>query len=237
MLARSHARLAALGAAGIQVVMVPAHGSAAGRAVAALWRMAGVRPAEVLLVDDCEDGCPIDAGVTRTTLAQAPPILAELVRSRGRGALPAVPDDAAWTIEILGAEPDQERVRDSWLTIADGVIGTVGSPLCAYPAARRDVIAANAYVGRGPTTDLLRVPDWTRLAGTLLADRPVRRVLDLRTGLQHHILTSTLGELQAVALACRTTPGVAGLRAIGPGARAPGWPPRTWAGRASSLGR
>jgi trehalose/maltose hydrolase-like predicted phosphorylase len=136
-----------------------------------------------------------------------------------RGYLPAIPDDPGWTVEVLGADPELEWMHDSWLAMVDGVIGTQGSPLTAYPPARRAVMVAGVYSGIGPATDALRAPDWTRLAGWLRTDEPIRRVLDLRTGIVHHGATSTAGSFRAVTFANRSMPGVGVLRARGGGAR------------------
>ena len=143
------------------------------------------------------------------------PYLAARGPLSAKAALPAVPENSDWTLRVDGADADEERVRDSWLAIADGLVGTVGSPLTGFAQARREVIAANVYIGFGPATDLLRVPNWTRLAGMLLTDQPVRRVLDLRTGLLHHEATSTAGAFRAVSLASRAAPGIGVLRAVG----------------------
>ena len=56
--------------------------------------------------------------------------------------------------------------------------------------ARREVYVAGVYTGTGGDTYLLRVPDWTRIAGHLDERRPVRRILDMRTGLVHHDLAT-----------------------------------------------
>ena len=152
---------------------------------------------------------------------RAPSVLAAATTARARGDLPAIPDDPTWTVEVAGAEPALEWMHDSWLAMVDGVIGTQGSPLAVYPPARREVMVGGVYSGIGPATDALRVPDWTRLAGQLRPEEPIRRVLDLRTGFVHHEATSTLGGYRAVTFASRTMPGLGVLRAQGGGARSP----------------
>ena len=62
-----------------------------------------------------------------------------------------------------------EHIHDTWLVMVDGVVGTLGSPLAAYAPARRGVLVAGVYSDTGPDSDLLRAPDWTRLAGDLVA--------------------------------------------------------------------
>ena len=213
--------LAAMTSQGILVAHVRRHGSRGLlRTFGALWRSASLRPHEVLVIDGCAGSCRVPVGALRVDPGHAEAALLDRGPPNAGAALPVVADDQDWTLRLDGADPDQERVRDSWLTIADGLVGTVGSPLTGFVPARREVIATNAYVGVGSTTDLLRVPDWTRLDGRLRTDRPIRRVLDLRTGLLHHAATSSVGEFQAVSLASRVMPGVGVIRAVGAGARA-----------------
>ena len=213
-------QLAAMVSQGIPVAHVRRHGGRGLlRALEVLWRRHSLRPHEVLIVDGCVGSCRPPAGALRLDPGVAEAALAARSRSSAGTGLPAVPDDPDWTLQLDGADPDQERVRDSWLTIADGLVGTVGSPLTWFAPARREVVAGNAYVGVGPATDLLRVPDWTLLDGQLRTDRPIRRVLDLRTGLLHHAATSSAGRFRAVSLASRVMPGVGIIRAVGAGAR------------------
>ena len=146
-------------------------------------------------------------------------ILSDQLRRRRRGNLPDPPAEADWTVAFDGADPALERSRDAVLTMSDGVAGTRGSPLVAYPPARREVLLANLYVDAGDGVDLLRAPDWTRLAGRLAADRPVRRVLDLRTGTVHHALETAAGPVRAITFASLARPGLGVLRAVGGGVR------------------
>ena len=157
----------------------------------------------------------------RVLPAEAAGPLAEARNALERGDLPATPIEADWTVVIEGAEPELEWMHNSWLAMVDGLIGTQGSPLTGYAPARREVMVAGVYAGEGPATDALRAPDWTRLTGHLRADRPLRRVLDLRTGLVHHAGSSTVGSFRAVTFACRAMPGIGVLRARGGGARPP----------------
>jgi trehalose/maltose hydrolase-like predicted phosphorylase len=135
--------------------------------------------------------------------------------------LPALPDDSEWTVAIDGVDPAREPARDVRLAMVDSVTGTLGSPLVDYPAARREVYVAGVYRGSGAESNLLRGPDWTRLAGHLDDRQPVRRILDLRTGVVHHDLATEFGHLQAVSFASRARPGIGVLRAAGKGARSP----------------
>jgi len=148
-------------------------------------------------------------------------LMSDQLRRRGRLDLPAMPAESSWTVVIDGVDPAREAARDVRLAMVDGVAGTLGSPLVGYAPARREAYVAGVYTGTGGTTDMLRMPDWTRVAGNLDDGRPVRRVLDLRTGLVHHDLGTEFGRVRAVAFASRARPGLGVLRAGGAGARRP----------------
>lgn len=134
---------------------------------------------------------------------------------------PAMPAESSWTLVIDGVDPARESARDARLSMVDGVAGTLGSPLVDYDASRREVYVAGVYTGTGGDTYMLRIPDWTRIAGRLDERRPVRRILDMRTGLVHHDLTTQLGPVRAVSFASLARPGIGVLRAGGAGARRP----------------
>jgi hypothetical protein len=193
------------------------------RALERLWRENGVRATSVLVIDRCGD-CPIPDGPVRATPDGAQAALTTLRRDVERGQIPAVPEDPAWSIVVRGVDATLEHMHDTWLVMVDGVVGTLGSPLTGYVPARREVLVAGVYSGTGPDSDLLRSPDWTRLAGALMVDGTTRRVLDLRSGFVHHEAHSTIGRFRAVTFASRALPGVGVLRAMGPGARPPRGP-------------
>lgn len=137
--------------------------------------------------------------------------------------MPDFPDltaDEGWTVAIDGVDPALEPARDVRLAMVDGVIGTLGSPLVGYEPAKRETYVS-IYTGAGAEERLLVAPDWTPLAGRLDAGAPVRRVLDLRTGLLHHEFATELGHVRAVSFASRARPGIGVLRAVGEGARSP----------------
>ncbi|GAA1798731.1 glycoside hydrolase family 65 protein [Planosporangium flavigriseum] len=83
---------------------------------------------------------------------------------------------------MKGFDPHRERMYESLLTLADGRLGTRGSPLVGDRATTPGVFLSGCYEGEGPATELARLPPWSRLAGA--ADiRPYRRTLDLRAGI------------------------------------------------------
>jgi trehalose/maltose hydrolase-like predicted phosphorylase len=132
------------------------------------------------------------------------------------------PSDGPWTVSVEGVDPALEPLRDVRLAMVDGVAGTLGSPLVAYPPARREVFVAGVYSCEGSDSRLLVAEDWTGLAGRLDERATVSRVLDMRTGLLHHDLGTDNGRIEAVSFASRARPGIGALRARGPGVRGPG---------------
>jgi trehalose/maltose hydrolase-like predicted phosphorylase/phosphoglycolate phosphatase-like HAD superfamily hydrolase len=141
-------------------------------------------------------------------------LLNDQLDRRKRGELPQGDQNPAWTVSVRGFDPELERVHSSLLTIADGVIGTSGSPLGSHPGARPRVLAAGLYEGEGPETQLASCPVWTRLDGELPHAVRFERHLDLRTGL----LRQQLGrrpDLESVLFSSLERPGTTVLRARG----------------------
>ena len=141
-------------------------------------------------------------------------LLEDQLGRRRSGEVPQLGGDEGWTVSIRGFDPEVERVRSSLLTIADGVIGTSGSPVGSHPAARPRVLAAGLYEGEGSETELVACPVWTRLDGELPHATSFERQLDLHTGL----LRQRLGrqpELESIMFSSLERPGTAVLRAKG----------------------
>ena len=141
-------------------------------------------------------------------------LLKDQLDRRRRDDLPEPDGDEAWTISVRGFDPELERVHSSLLTIADGVIGTSGSPVGSHPSARPRVLAAGLYDGEGPETDLVACPVWTRLDGELPPATSFERQLDLHSGL----LRQRLGrqqDLESILFSSLACPGTAVLRAKG----------------------
>ncbi len=141
-------------------------------------------------------------------------LLNDQLERRRRGDLPELDGDPTWTVSIRGFDPELERVHSALLTIADGVIGTSGSPVGSHPAARPRVLAAGLYEGEGPETDLVSCPVWTRLDGKLPHAAWFERQLDLRTGLLRQRLGRQL-ELDSLLFSSFARPGTTVLRAHG----------------------
>jgi trehalose/maltose hydrolase-like predicted phosphorylase len=133
----------------------------------------------------------------------------------GPASLPSPDPDPEWRLALDGLDPEVERARETCLTLADGLIGTSGSPLLAHPAATPSVLAAGVYDGVGPETDLLPGPRWTLLEGALRGGDTLRRELDLRRGLLLHDIGSEARRARAVVFSSLARPGTTVLRAEG----------------------
>ncbi len=140
---------------------------------------------------------------------------AQIERRRQR-AVPQLDDDPAWTIAISGVDPLLERVHESLLTIADGRIGTAGTPLGRHPSAVPLVLAAGVYAGEGAASELARCPVWNSLPFDV-GDTAVERSLDLHTGLLRCQLAPRAGMVEAMLFSSLARPGTTTLRATGPG--------------------
>ncbi len=210
--------------------------------LAHLWR-GGVWPEQVLVVGDelgplgglpgSDSKLLIEHAVAATTvsvgvepaglpagvigLGGGPPrflaLLDAQVECRRGGALPIVPSDPEWTLRIQGVSHERERAHESLLTIADGRVGTRGSPLTPRRSSKPGVVFAGAYHGHGERSELQRAPLWNRLAVTELGDELIR-TLDLHAGLLAH--QRPHGVEAALQFSSLADPGLAVLRARGP---------------------
>ena len=144
-------------------------------------------------------------------------VLEDQLRRRMKGELPLVDPDPEWALTIEGFDPTLERAHEALLTLADGAIGTRGSPLLDHGAARPGVIVGGVYEGAGAESRPLQAPHWSRLAGELGSGRGLRRVLDMRGGLLFEDLSGAGGpSLRAVRFSSASRPGTVALRAEGP---------------------
>lgn len=142
-------------------------------------------------------------------------LLAAQIERRREGAVPELDDDPAWTIGVAGVDRTLERVHESLLTLADGCIGTAGTPLGRHPAAAPLVLSGGVYVGEGPSSELARCPVWNSLPFDV-GDAPVDRSLDLHTGLLRYELAPEAGRVEAMLFSSLARPGTTSLRAAGP---------------------
>ena len=219
-------------------ISVLAPGSDAQATLSDQWWAHGIRPSEGIVLSDGAAGSGGVGGVLGAaggvpgvaggeparfdaTTPSAVAFLRDQLRRRRRRDVPDLPPDSTWIVAVNGVDSSREPARDVRIAMVDPVAGTLGSPLADYAPAHREVFAAGVWQGVGADSTLLRGPDWTRLAGRLDPDRPVRRVLDLRTGLLHHDFDTGLGHVRAVSFASRARPGIGVLRAAGRGAHGP----------------
>ena len=151
-------------------------------------------------------------------------LLADQLDRRRRGDVPGVHGDPAWTIRFDGLDPERERAIEGLLVIADGRLGTSGSPLAFDTSTTPSVFVAGIYDGSGPETALLPCPLWHRLAGEDEAPTRLRRVLNLRNGLLHESHTTSSRECHSLRLSSLARPASVVLRAdcpAGTAARSP----------------
>ena len=137
-------------------------------------------------------------------------VLADQLERRRRGDVPELDGDPAWTVTVDPADGRPERVRESLLTLADGRLGTRGSPLVGGDPADSGVVLSGVYEGEGFATELAAAPPWA----TLRAPRTLearRRRLDLRSGLLREE-----GAVDSLRFSSLARPATVALRASGP---------------------
>ena len=143
-------------------------------------------------------------------------LLADQLARRHAHHVPTIDGAPGWSLVIDGIDPQLERAHESLLTLADGRIGTRGTPLGDHPATMPLLVAAGVYRGSGAETELRPGPRWNRLAAGIDPERPARRTLDLRVGLMRQELSLQTGRLEAILFSSMARPGTAVLRAAGP---------------------
>lgn len=176
-----------------------------------------------LLVDASHGATAVSVGVEPSgvpagvvTLGGGPDmfaaILEDQIARRQRGELPFVELDPAWVLAVDGVDPPLERVRESLLTLADGLLGTRGSVIAEQPSADPTVLMSDVYTRTGADAHLLAAPRWNAITLEHPSSRSVRRVLDLHTGVLQQQLRSETGRIDAVLLSSLARPGTAALR-------------------------
>lgn len=158
-------------------------------------------------------------------------LLDDQLRRRGERALPERDAEPGWTIAVEGVDRRREHADAARLTQADGVIGTLGSPLGRHPAAAPAVLAAGLYGNAQPETRLHPCPRWNALAFELERRPAMERALDLRTGILHQRVATEAGRVRSVSLSALHRPGTVALRVEGPGRLVAGGRPLQAPGR------
>jgi trehalose/maltose hydrolase-like predicted phosphorylase len=150
-------------------------------------------------------------------------VLRDQLERREGGDVPEIAEEEGWTLAVDGLDAELERVHEALLTLADGRIGSNGSPAWSHPVAQPRVLAAGVYDGEGPATELLAAPVWHVLSTELPPGARLRRRLDLRTGLLRE--TAAAGKAAALRFSSLARPGTVALRAAGPPALVSGGTP------------
>jgi trehalose/maltose hydrolase-like predicted phosphorylase len=140
-------------------------------------------------------------------------LIEDQIERRRRGELPAVDADPAWTLAVVGAGRETERVNESRLALADGRIGTRGSVIADVAGGSPAVFAAGVYRGVGPESELLPAPRWNRVAWRPRGEPRVRRVLDMRAGVLRQQVEAGSRRVDALLFSSLARPGTAVLRA------------------------
>ncbi|HEU6446380.1 MAG TPA: glycosyl hydrolase family 65 protein [Gaiellaceae bacterium] len=136
-------------------------------------------------------------------------ILADQCDRRRRGDVPDVDHDPSWTVEVGGFDRRLERMHESILTLADGRLGTRGSPLVGDGEVTPDVVIAGVFDGDGPAAELAKGPAWARLRSNARSDLQGRR-LELHSGLLRED-----GAVTSLRFSSLARPGTVALRAAG----------------------
>jgi trehalose/maltose hydrolase-like predicted phosphorylase len=127
-----------------------------------------------------------------------------------------VPLDPEW---VLAFDDDEllEGVRESLVTIADGLLGTRGSREEDGPGSVPLVVAAGVYETRGGAERLLEAPVWVGFGPFGEGGRNrSRRSLDMRRGVLFREIVVGEETIRTLRFASLARPGVVVLRAEGP---------------------
>jgi trehalose/maltose hydrolase-like predicted phosphorylase len=184
--------------------------SAANWVLADLWAR-GIAPASVFVAGDFDvpDGAVRHRGTPSGEADAFRRFLNDQLHRRLSRDLPEATAAAEWRLTVEGFEPRLERVNESLLTLADGFLGTRGTPLVGDGETQPGVFASGVYEGTGPATELASLPVWSQLADSE-SGRPSGRTIDLRTGALHEE-----GPLRSLRFSSLARPGVVAIRARG----------------------
>jgi trehalose/maltose hydrolase-like predicted phosphorylase len=166
-----------------------------------------VRDVAVVLVNGGRSPSPAGLVALSGGEARIHQLLADQLRRRTRRSLPEVATRAGWTVCIDGFDLERERVHEALLTLANGHVGMSGAPLGGHAGRHPWVVARGVYVGENAHSHLLTGPVAFAL-GELGGGTPLRRVLDLRTGVLHEQAgaeADTIESARFVSLAQPTT--------------------------------
>ncbi len=152
-------------------------------------------------------------------------VLAHQLRLRRCRALPVRDAPTGWSVETCDDDGHPAAARNALFALADGRVGTGGPPLAGDQEDHAWTVANAVYEGSGPTTHLLAGPVPFGL-GTAEPDRPVVRLLDLRTGVLYERSGSDGSAVESVRFLVLDRPTTAVIRASVPGGHRTGPPVR-----------
>jgi hypothetical protein len=142
-------------------------------------------------------------------------VLEDQLSRRRRGEPPTPSQAPDWCIVADGVDPKGERARAAVFTIADGFMGTTGTPLLSTSTAASPTLVAGFYDGEGAEEQLRPCPSWSRLSKQMTEQTRLRRVLDLHTGVLSQRIEEDGNRLSAVSFSSLAEPGTAVLWAAG----------------------
>jgi trehalose/maltose hydrolase-like predicted phosphorylase len=202
------------GAAARRAALVDGEAGCVGWITGWLWRC-GVAPEQVLVIAG-EPGCAPAGTICVGGRAEAfAAVLEDQIARRRRGELPILVQDPAWTIAVDGIDPRLERAHESVLTLADGRLGTRGSVIVSHASEHPAVVMAGVYGDGRAETRLLAAPRWNTITLAAAVSGPVRRVLDLHSGVLRQQIGHADDRVDALLLSSLAEPATAVLRMRG----------------------
>jgi trehalose/maltose hydrolase-like predicted phosphorylase len=163
---------------------------------AELWAR-GIGPKDVLVVRGCD----------------AATVLANQKERRRRHELPGVLPEKGWSLVHEGFDVNRLRVNAALFALADGKVGTSGTPLASHPQSHRWVLVGDTYVGSGPETHLLTGPVAMQLPYDMAPQPQLRLALDLHSGVLYEEVSTSDGMLASVRFSSLARPGTVVFRA------------------------
>jgi Glycosyl hydrolase family 65 central catalytic domain/Glycosyl hydrolase family 65, C-terminal domain len=140
-------------------------------------------------------------------------LIDDQVKRREACELPRPDGTPGWTVQGVVPTRPHNPAQEPLFTIADGRLGTNGSPLATSRRRQQSVLAAGLYDGEGPDCALLPCPVWHRLPAGKARHNHVRRTLDLHSGTLWYSSDRHSGTPGVVLFSSDARPGTAVLRA------------------------
>ena len=142
-------------------------------------------------------------------------LLAAQVAHHRTGTMPRIDLDPGWVIVDTAFRPETELATEARLCLADGKIGTSGSPPASHPYTSPLVAAAGIYAGEGAESELMACPDWRGIDAALDDGASLERVLDLRTGCLAQAFSAGGVNARSFQFSSLARPGTTALRLDG----------------------